>query len=487
MRWLLLAACIVRLWLMPLGSSFWVDEMGTVFVVQQGADHPSFAAAPQVPRSIYYVLPRVSHALLGSSEIAYRVPSVLAMGVALWLIALLANRLIHPQAGWFAIFACLALRGFDYQAVDARPYALGTLLACASLYCLVRWQEWGRPPACPGAEGAGVVPGVAFVVCGALLLRVHLLFWPLYGVFAAYAIMRPRRRTIWLFVALAASLLWALPDVLLLYRQAEAHVVASLPSARDLFDSLKLGLIAVCGAGAWVCGAGLSRTQRVPRASARPDAATLALILGWWLAQPLGLFLFSWTTGNSVFVTRYLWLSLPGAALTATIAASRFLPEKQWTNAALALGVGLLILNGQWSRLWPLHHNSDWRTAARTVRELAPSIATPVICPSPFIEARPPVWSPSYPLPGFFYAHLYVYPVTGRIHLFPFESSPPAEQYATQLAAHDLSAAGRFVIYGGAGQAGYWRDWFAQRPELAGWKIRRPGPFADVEVYEFER
>src|ERR1700758_1888520 len=93
---LLLAACITRLWLMPLPSSFWVDEMATVFVVQHGPNHPSFAVAPQVPDSIYYQLPRLSETLFGFSEIAYRFPSVLLMGLALFLIARIAARLIHP-------------------------------------------------------------------------------------------------------------------------------------------------------------------------------------------------------------------------------------------------------------------------------------------------------------------------------------------------------------------------------------------------------
>src|ERR1700761_2494224 len=83
----LFAACLVRLWLMPLPSSFWVDEMATVFVVQHGPNHPSFAIAPQVPDSIYYQLPRASASLFGFSEAAYRLPSVLLMGIALFLIA----------------------------------------------------------------------------------------------------------------------------------------------------------------------------------------------------------------------------------------------------------------------------------------------------------------------------------------------------------------------------------------------------------------
>ena len=39
---------------MPLGSSFWIDEMGTVFVTRHGAADPSLSVAPQVALSIYY-------------------------------------------------------------------------------------------------------------------------------------------------------------------------------------------------------------------------------------------------------------------------------------------------------------------------------------------------------------------------------------------------------------------------------------------------
>src|SRR5271163_985165 len=76
----LLAICIARLWFVPLPSSFWVDELVTVFVVKHPG-HPSFAVAPQVPQSIYYWLPRVAQQLAGTSEVAYRIPSMLAMAI----------------------------------------------------------------------------------------------------------------------------------------------------------------------------------------------------------------------------------------------------------------------------------------------------------------------------------------------------------------------------------------------------------------------
>ena len=60
---LILALCLARLWLMPLGSSFWVDEMVTRFVVLHGPRDASLQVAPQVAQSIYYLLPGVMERL----------------------------------------------------------------------------------------------------------------------------------------------------------------------------------------------------------------------------------------------------------------------------------------------------------------------------------------------------------------------------------------------------------------------------------------
>jgi hypothetical protein len=491
---LALLLALGRLWLMPMWSSFWVDEMGTVFVVQHGADDPSLAVAPQVPQSIYYLLPRAAQALFGFSEFTHRLPSLFAMAAALFLIARLAARLVHPRAAWFAVFACLALRGIDYQAADARPYGLGTLVACGALWFLVRWLD-----------SASWRDALGFVVLAALLWRVQLIFWPFYLVFGIYAAARLAgrdSRVTWkrvavVFALLGLALLPVLLKALTLYRQAGAHVIVALPSLRDLLLSLKIGLIAVCGGGAWLVSRAIPNRDREGAGRDRPQASETGgtacpttapiLILAWWLCQPLCLFGFSWLTGNSVFVARYLWLALPGAAMVATWAAARFLPAAHWKPLAAALGVGVLLLNGQWTQAWPWHHNSDWRGAAHMIQELRLDPDTPVICPSPFIEAKPPVWRPDYPLPGFLYAHLGVYPLPGKIWLFPFEDSPEAEVYARQLSGQTLNASKRFVLYGGQGQVDFWRDWFAGRPELAGWSNERFRTFGDVEVVVLHR
>ena len=479
-RWglpLLLALCIVRLWMMPLGSSLWVDEMATTFVIEHGAKDPTLAVAPQVPASIYYALPKASESVLGFSEFALRLPSLLAMLAALWLIGKIAARLIHPNAAWFAVFACLLLRGFNYQASDARPYALGTAVLCAGVWFLIRWLD-----------SNGWVDGAAFAVCAALLWRVHLVFWPFYLIFALYAAVRIARRdtaVTWtraggVFVIIGASLIPVLQQAVAIDRGASAHVVSAPPGTKALMDSLKLGLLVVSAAGAAV----FARALREHAGKMAP-ATNLTLVAAWWLSAPIGLFAFSWITGNTTFVQRYLYAGLPGMALAATAAAAMFLPATQWKHLALVFGAGALVIMGDWTSFWPQHQHSDWRDAALAINAQGMASNTPVICPSPFIEALPPVWRPDYPLNSFLYSQLLVYRVDGQKYPFPFESSREAEVEARRLSEGPLESSGRFALYGPAASVTRWRDWFEAQPEFADWSNRRLGSFGDVEAVMF--
>ncbi len=476
----LLALCVMRLWLMPLPSSFWVDEMGTAFVVRHGAADPSLRAVPQVPESIYYVLPRISEHFFGLSETAYRLPSVLALAFALWLIARIAATLIHPEAAWFAAFGCLSLHGFNYQAADARPYALGTCVACASLWFLIRWLDSARTR-----------DAVLFVVAASVLWRVHLTYWPLYAVFTIYTLTRLIAKDTPVgglhagaaFTVLGVTLVPVLKDALALYHQAGAHVVVSPPTFADLSNSLKLGVITGACAGA----AALNRWLRWPRVELTPGWAPFTLIFSWWVCVPLGLFAFSWLTGNSVFVARYLFVALPGAALMATVVAAAFVPQQFWKPVAAALGLGVLLFLGGWDHLWPPHHNSDWRLAAQRLNAESLGDDAPVLCPSPFIEARPPVWQPGYLMSNFLYAPLAVYRIQGHTYPFPFESSPEAQAFAARLSEQTLSSSERFALYGGDQAVRFWCGWLSARPELEAWRSRRLGPFGDVDVVVFEK
>lgn len=476
--WLLLALCVARFWLMPLRDGFWVDESVTEFVVTHPHD-PSFAIAPQVPLSIYYQFSRLSTAVFGRSEAAYRLPSLLMMGIALFLIAQLASRLIHPGAAWFVVFACFSLRGLNFEAIDARPYALGILVASASLLLLVRWFDNAR-----------WFDALGFVIVAALLWRVQLVFWPFYAVYGIYAAVRLTRRetpisltsALAVFFAVGLLLLPVAGEALSLLRQAEAHVIANLPTHRDLKHAVEFSFVALCPVAAFLL-------RRLPVQQSEPaqwSASSLCLCLCWWLVAPVAAFGFSWITGHSIFVSRYYSEAAPGVAFAAAGLSAFFLPARWWKPVALGFGIGVLFVVGDWTVSWPQHSPSRWREASQAITDAGAQAGTPVICPSPFIEAQSPVWYPNYPMPDFLSCHLLRYPFPGKKYLFPFLSSPEAEQFAGELTESKLAPARRFFLYGGGGTVRYWSNWFACQPELVGWSHHSLGKFGDVSAVVFE-
>jgi Dolichyl-phosphate-mannose-protein mannosyltransferase len=473
-----LAVCIVRLWIMPLPSSLWVDEMVTYFVVTHGASDPTLRVAPQVADSIYYVLPALAIRVGGVSEISLRFFSLLAMGAALAAIWFLARKLINENAGWLAVFGCLASRNFNYQAAEARPYALGTCILAMSLLGLVRWLESGR-----------IRDALLFTVGASMLWWVHLVFWPFYLLFGAYAVARliekNSARAWWqatgVFSIIGLACVPVVMRSLSLLRQAQAHVVAPVPGWGELARESRAGTVA----GVCMIVYLASQYWKWPTHAPRPARSAIVLAGGWWLIDPLALFAFSHITGDSIFQPRYMFLAAPGMVMTAALLVTLMIPARLLRQAGAVLGAGVLIFGGHWGHLAMPHTRSDWRTASQTLQTWTGGEDVPVVCPSPFIEARQPVWRPDYPVSSFLYSHLLFYPKPGNVIRFPFEPSPEAEAYAASLARNTLPAARRFSIYGGERDVRFWRGWFSRRPELAGWHSSVLGLYGDVEIVGF--
>ena len=140
------------------GPSFSKDETATLAAV-----HRSF---PQLVRMLgnvdvvhgaYYVLIWVVVRLFGgSSELIVRLPSVLAMAAAAYVITLLGRRLVSGWAGLAAGLTFAILPSVSSYAQDAREGALLVALAATVSYCLVRAMDAGLPAAgvagWPGTE-----------------------------------------------------------------------------------------------------------------------------------------------------------------------------------------------------------------------------------------------------------------------------------------------------------------------------------------------
>ena len=284
------------------------------------------------------------------------------------------------------------------------------------------------------------------------------------------------------FLAIGVSLLPVAALALAIDRNAKQHVVASMPNIEDLMDVLKPRLVVGVVAGAAVAS-WWSHWRRKPNPVSH---SSWILLVASWLTLPFCLYLISHASGNSVFLMRYLYLALPGLILTTVALVAVFVPSIYWHRMALIMGAGVVIFCGHWSYIWPAHHNSNWRAAARSINAAGLGEDIPILCPSPFIESRPPVWSPDSPPSGFFYSYLQVYPIHGRPVPLPFEDAPGGESRAVTLSNGELPDAHRFLIYGGGKAVNMWTTWFQARPELSGWKHRSLGNFGDVYAILFE-
>ena len=118
----------------------------------------------------YHLLMRAWAALVGSSDLALRVPSILAMTAAAALVGALAARLFAPGTGVLAGVVFALLPTSARYAQEAQPYALTLLAAVLATSLLVPAIDRPRFWRFAGYAGAVVVLGLCNVV--ALLLLV---------------------------------------------------------------------------------------------------------------------------------------------------------------------------------------------------------------------------------------------------------------------------------------------------------------------------
>jgi Dolichyl-phosphate-mannose-protein mannosyltransferase len=127
----------------------WGDEFVTLWIGQQrsfaGIWRALVAGADPNP-PLMHVLDWWSTAVLGTGEVAVRLPSIVAMGLGVACLWVFLRRRVAPVYAAAGCLTLMATRGFDY-AYDARSYALlmGFAMAAVLLWALsVEAQGWRR-------------------------------------------------------------------------------------------------------------------------------------------------------------------------------------------------------------------------------------------------------------------------------------------------------------------------------------------------------
>ncbi|MFK3979135.1 glycosyltransferase family 39 protein [Micromonospora sp. NPDC050397] len=201
-----------------------------------------WADASDVP---YHLLMRAWVELLGSSDLALRLPSILAMTLAAMLVAMLATRLYGARVGLFAgvIFALLPTS--TRYAQEARPYALTLLVAVLATYFLVLAAHRPRLWRFVGYGLAVVLLGLSHAIALVLLVG-H-----------GWVLLAFRRRILTRWVVTASVGAFPAVALLLLGYRTVGPPSWTTDSARELVAATPVELFGVTALGALLLGLAL--------------------------------------------------------------------------------------------------------------------------------------------------------------------------------------------------------------------------------------
>lgn len=308
-----------------------ISVIGTWMPAFWGNEAASIMSAERFPSAVWWELGLVDavhgayyaflHYLIdafGASELSVRLPSAIAVGVAVTGTVVLADRLFLRSASSRAIaviagVVMMLLPGVDYMAAEGRSYAIGTAVAVWLTVFFVTLLE---------RRVTRRLPWIAFAVVFAVSISVFLYPVLLAAVFGvAILAARPGRAVIrrW-SAAIAGGIVLAAPVIA--YALGE-HGLISFLANRGYVTFPRIFVIQWFG-NPWLaiaCWALIAiAVVTLIRSQARPVALLVALpvaLLVGWLVLPMAILVFGDVFIAPIYSIRYLSSSTPAVAILA--------------------------------------------------------------------------------------------------------------------------------------------------------------------------
>lgn len=464
-------------WLPPFRHSLWLDEIGSRWIIDRGfLDTIQRTHLGQGESPFYFLILWVARAVLGSGEVALRLPSLLFLVGAAALVYRFGVRLLGREGGVVAALVYVSSRHVMAEASDARPYALAQLVAVGSTLVLVRWCERGR------ARDA-----ILYVFLAAATVYAHCLFATLTIVHLAYAVARRRAggpvaapHIVGAALGVLALLLPLVPQLLTLFERRVLYSYTGTPPPWKLVAAVAPPLSVAAIVVGMVVSRLCFRSFRIDWRSPRPPEPLL--LVSWLVVPPVVLFLVSHLSGAKIFAPHYYMVNEPAFALLAAWAVLRMQPAQ----VRLPVFAALVLASVANLRVRPPPHQ-DWRGAAAAIERLGADGGgpMPVLCGCGFLD--PPVDWLTDPLRySFLMSPFLAYPVSGPTQRLPGARKEPAIQAYFEATVTPLVAGARRFVLVTRGDPS-WEARLGARFGPAGFRARPLGHFTNVEVTVFER
>lgn len=335
--------------------SFWGDEAASVM----SAERPLSTLWGELGRvdavhGAYYVFLHFWIQLFGATEFAVRLPSAIAIGIAVAGTVVLANMLLTRQIAVIAGIIFLILPRVTLIGTEGRSYAMATALAVWSSVLLVTLLR---------ARVTRLLPWLAYGIVIALSIYVFLYLVLLAGIHLLVMLSTPGNRSLLRRWLAAAGVAVVLAGPVLAYGLTQHHQIAFL--AKRNYATTQSVVVTQWFDSPWLAAAGWVLLVVGSVLVVRRFRADAVLLLGWFALPTVALMI-----GNSLvapmYSTRYVSFCTPAVAIV--MAAGLSILSHNWIRVlAVAALVGLAVPSYLSERGQYAKNNSDFRQAAQVV------------------------------------------------------------------------------------------------------------------------
>jgi hypothetical protein len=298
-------AVSISVWFIAIRAPLWLDETISFFQVKgKFSEIMARQGWPAVPVYSFILWPWVR--LVGASEIALRIPSILSMLGAVYLLYRAARQLFDRDVALIAAIVFCLHPVVISASIDVRPYAVGALAITGSILALVNLRN----------NDSNWLAAL-FGLSAACILYFQFLFIVILPAFViCFVTLKIGKRKIFLrqlavaLIAFAIAFLPVIPGMQYLLHTSGTHVFSEAPKLVELgqtFASKRMLLVLA----AVVLVAAVTRRLDLKTV----DGQRILFCAALALIPILLLYGVSARTSVHVFVFRYRLIGIPGIAL----------------------------------------------------------------------------------------------------------------------------------------------------------------------------
>jgi hypothetical protein len=468
-------AASISLWFIAIRAPLWLDETISFYQIRGGfSEIMSRQGWPDVP--VYSYILWLWTKAMGTAEVTLRIPSILAMLGAVYLLYRAARELFDRDVAIIAAVVFCLHPVVISASIDVRPYAFGALAITASIFALVHLRH----------NNSNWLAAL-FGLSAACIVYFQFLFVVILPALAIcfFALKIGDRKTLWrqlgvALVAFALAFLPIIPGLQYMFHTSGIHVVEQAPSLVELGQTLTSKRMAFILAGIILVAAATRRLDLRSHLEGWP-----ILLCGASALVPV-LILYGVSVGTSVhvFVFRYRLVAIPGIALCWALVLSRI--DSRALRLLFCLAVVAATAYHYFS--FPsskLHGFYTWKDALQFVEKNASADDAPVLICSDLPEADyMPMPVGSAVKDSVIFAPLTYYKLSVPVVPLPRALNGEAVRIGSQFLQDAAQRHERFLAV--AFEPSYRTlEWIANNASGA-YYVRELGVFDGIKVLEFE-